>query len=156
MSYSSQIATIFSGPSSSTNPPHNGLARITSSWWRDRGSNGPIFPADRQRCNRPTISSRRSRRRAACMISAPPAIVSSPPQSISPTNPTIAIPDFRSFGDAAPVGLAPSAYMTLAALLDQYMAARSCRDAAGACQISWTAWQQAWLGDKEFLTRPQC
>src|SRR6266480_572093 len=26
MSYSSQIATLFSGPSSSTNPPHNGLA----------------------------------------------------------------------------------------------------------------------------------
>src|SRR5216684_1510113 len=26
MSYSSQIATVFSGPSSSTNPPHNGLA----------------------------------------------------------------------------------------------------------------------------------
>src|SRR6267142_5669271 len=26
MSYSSQIATVFTGPSSSTNPPHNGLA----------------------------------------------------------------------------------------------------------------------------------
>jgi len=26
MSYSSHIATVFTGPSSSTNPPHNGLA----------------------------------------------------------------------------------------------------------------------------------
>lgn len=48
MNYSSQIETIFSGPSSSTNPPHNGLAvgpelcphgggiahRMEQSFWR--------------------------------------------------------------------------------------------------------------------------
>jgi hypothetical protein len=89
-------------------------------------------------------------------VTDPPAIASSQPLSTTPTNPTIAMPDFRSFGDAPPAGLAPSAYTTLAALLDQYMAARSCQDAPGVCQTSWTASQQAWLGDKEFLTRPQC
>jgi hypothetical protein len=90
------------------------------------------------------------------VVTDPPAIASSQPQSISATNPIVAMPDFRSFGDAPPAGLAPSAYTTLAALLDQYMAARSCQDAPGVCQTSWTASQQAWLGDKEFLTRPQC
>src|SRR6266436_7184800 len=92
----------------------------------------------------------------AIVVTDPPVIPSGQPQSISPTNPTVAMPDFRSFGDAPPAGLTPSAHTTLAALLDQYMAARPCQDAPGVCQTSWTASQQAWLGDKEFLTRPQC
>ena len=62
------------------------------------------------------------------VVTDPPAIVSSQPQSNSPTNPTIAMPDFRWLGHAPPAGLAPSAYTTLAALLDQYMAARSCQE----------------------------
>jgi hypothetical protein len=89
------------------------------------------------------------------VVTGPPAIASSPPQPTPPTIPTIAMPDFRSLDQAPPGGPAPSPYTTLAALLDQYMAGRSCGNAAGACQTSWTAPQQAWLGDKEFLTRPQ-
>ncbi len=89
------------------------------------------------------------------VVTDPPAIVSTWPQSVSPTNPTIAMPDFRSLDQAPPGGPVPSPYTTLAALLDQHMAGRSCGNAAGACQTSWMAPQQAWLGDKEFLTRPQ-
>jgi hypothetical protein len=55
-------------------------------------------------------------------------------------------------GHAPPAGPAP-AYATLAALLDQYMAASS-REAPGICQTSLTTSQQAWLGDNGVLTRP--
>jgi hypothetical protein len=80
-----------------------------------------------------------------------PAIASSPPQSISPANPpAIAMPDQTSPGPPA-----LPAYATLAALLDQYMACRSNDSAAGACQISWMVPQQAWLGEKALLARPQ-
>jgi hypothetical protein len=87
-------------------------------------------------------------------VTDPPAIASSPPQPASPTIPNIAMPDFRLLDQAPSGGPAPSPYATLAALLDQYMAARSCGNAAGACQTSWMAPQQAWLGDREFLARP--
>jgi len=87
------------------------------------------------------------------VVTDPPVIASSPPQSSLPTNPTIAMADFSSHGGAPPTGLAPSAYTMLAGLLDQYMAAGSPRNAPGV--TSWTASQQALLGaDKEFLTRP--
>ena len=67
---------------------------------------------------------------------------------------TAAMPDFRSLDHAPPGGPAPPPYVKLAGLLDQYMAAGP-QDAAGAYKTSWTAPQQASLGDKEFLTRPQ-
>jgi hypothetical protein len=73
-----------------------------------------------------------------------PVIASSQPQSISPTNLTIAMPD-----------PAPSPYTKLAGLLDQYMAASSSKGAAGISQTSWMASQQTWPGEKELLTRPQ-
>jgi hypothetical protein len=90
----------------------------------------------------------------AGVVTGPLAIASSPPQPTPPTIPTIAMPDFRSLHQAPPCGPAPPPYTALAALLDQYMAGRSCGNAAGACQTSLTAPQPAWLGDREFLTRP--
>jgi hypothetical protein len=87
-------------------------------------------------------------------VTDPPAIASSSPQPAPPTIPNIAMPDFRLFDQAPSGGPAPSPYATLAALLDQYMAGRSCGNAAGACQTSWMAPQQAWLGEREFLARP--
>jgi hypothetical protein len=89
------------------------------------------------------------------VVTDPPVITSSPQQSILSNNPAIAMPDFKSLDHVPPGGPAPSPYATLAALLDQYMAAQSCRG-DGVCQTSWPAPQQAWLGDKEFLTKPQC
>jgi hypothetical protein len=89
------------------------------------------------------------------VVTDPPVIASaSPPSTTLPTNPPIATPDFKSPGGVSPAGLAPPAYTKLAGLLDQYMAAGSCHDASGACQTSWTTSQQAWLGDKELLTKP--
>jgi hypothetical protein len=90
------------------------------------------------------------------VVTDPPVIISSAQQSILSNTPAIAVPDFGSFDHAPPGGPAPSPYATLAGLLDQYMAARSCGGAADVCQTSWSAPQQAWLGDKEFLTKPQC
>ncbi|QDW42164.1 phosphoesterase [Bradyrhizobium sp. KBS0727] len=90
------------------------------------------------------------------VVTDPPVITSSPQQSILSNNPALAVPDFRSLDHAPAGGPAPSPYATLAGLLDQYMAARSCGGAAGVCQTSWPAPQQAWPGDQEFLTRPQC
>ena len=88
------------------------------------------------------------------VVTDPPVTTASPPQSISASNPAIAMPDLKSDGGAPPAGLAPSAYTTLAGLLDQYMAAGSGQGAYGV--TSWTTSQQAWLGgEKEFLTKPQ-
>jgi hypothetical protein len=87
-------------------------------------------------------------------VTGPPAVASSPPQPTSPTNPNIAMPGIGWLGHALPGGPAPSAYTTFAALLDQYMAANSFKDAPGISQTSWMASQQAWLGDKGILTRP--
>jgi hypothetical protein len=86
---------------------------------------------------------------------AAPAIASSQPQSPAPTNPGIAMPDLRTLGDTSQAGLASSAYAKLAGLLDQYMAAGSCRVASGVCPIFSTASQQAWLGDQQSLTKPR-
>jgi hypothetical protein len=87
------------------------------------------------------------------VVTDPPVIASSPPPPTLPTPRTVATADFSPHGGAPPTGLAPSAYTTLAGLLDQYMAAGSGHNAPGV--TSWTASQQAWLGgDKEFLTRP--
>ena len=87
------------------------------------------------------------------VVTDPPVVASSPPQSILPAPSNVAMADFNSHGGAPPTGLAPSAYTALAGLLDQYMAAGSQHNAPGV--TSWTASQQAWLGgDKEFLTRP--
>jgi hypothetical protein len=87
------------------------------------------------------------------VVTDPPVIAASPPQSSLPTHPTVATADFSSHGGAPPAGLAPSAYTTLAGLLDQYMAAASRHTAPGV--TSWMAPQQALLGgDKEFLTKP--
>jgi hypothetical protein len=87
-------------------------------------------------------------------VTGPPAVASSPPQPTSPTNPNIAMPGIGWLGHALPGGPAPSAYTTFAALLDQYMAANSFKDTPVISQTSWTASQQAWLGDKGILTRP--
>jgi hypothetical protein len=87
------------------------------------------------------------------VVTDPPVIAASPPQSILPTHPTVAMADFSSHSGAPPTGLAPSAYTMLAGLLDQYLAAGPRQNAPGV--TSWTASQQALLGaDKEFLTRP--
>ena len=87
------------------------------------------------------------------VVTDPPVIASSPPPPTLPTPRTVATADFGPHVGAPPTGLAPSAYTTLAGLLDQYMAAGSRHNAPGV--TSWTASQQAWLGgDKEFLTRP--
>jgi hypothetical protein len=87
------------------------------------------------------------------VVTDPPVIASSPPPPTLPTPRTVAMADFSPHVGAPPTGLAPSAYTTLAGLLDQYMAAGSRHNAPGV--TSWTASQQAWLGgDKEFLTRP--
>jgi hypothetical protein len=86
------------------------------------------------------------------VVTDPPAVVSSGTQSIPPTNPVVTTPE--SLGAVAPAGLAPSAYTTLAGLLDHYMAAGSRDDAPGICR--WTAPQQAGLGGQEFLTKPAC
>jgi hypothetical protein len=84
-------------------------------------------------------------------VTGPPVIASSQPQPATLTN---AMPGIGWLGHALPVGPAPSAYTTFAALLDQYMAANSFKDTPGISQTSWTASQQAWLGDKGILTRP--
>src|SRR6266404_4437816 len=90
------------------------------------------------------------------VVTDPPAIVSNQPLSISPANPILGIPDFRSLADATRASPAPSpGYAKLAGLLEQYMAVRSCEDAAGICKPAWSASPQAWLGDKEFLAKPQ-
>jgi hypothetical protein len=87
------------------------------------------------------------------VVTDPPVIASGPPQPILPIHPTVAMADFGSHGGAPPTGLAPSAYTTLAGLLDQFMAAGSGHNATGVAP--WTPPQQAWLGgEKEFLTRP--
>jgi hypothetical protein len=85
------------------------------------------------------------------VVTDPPVIASSQPQPATPTN---AMSGIGWLGHALPVGPAPSAYTTFAALLDQYMAANSFKDAPGISQTSWMASQQAWLGDKGILTRP--
>ena len=66
----------------------------------------------------------------------------------------ITISDFGWHDHASPGDPAPSSYVKLAGLLDQYMAAGPAQDAAGLCKTSWTAPQQTSLGDKEFLTKP--
>jgi hypothetical protein len=87
------------------------------------------------------------------VVTDPPVIASRPPQPIFPIHPTVAMADFGPHGSAPPAGLAPSAYATLAGLLDQYMAAGSRHTAPSV--TSWSAPQQALLGgDKEFLTKP--
>ena len=86
------------------------------------------------------------------VVTDPPVIAASPPQSIFPIH-TVAMADFGSHGGPPPTGLAPSAYATLAGLLDQYMAAGSRHTPPGVTSL--TAPQQALLGgDKEFLTKP--
>ena len=76
------------------------------------------------------------------VVTDPPVIASSPPQSISPTtHPTVAMANFSSHSGAPPTGLAPSAYTMLAGLLDQYMAAGSPHNAPGV--TFWTGSQQA-------------
>ena len=89
------------------------------------------------------------------VVTDPPAIASSSPQSISASNPAIAMPDLKSDGGASPAGLSPPAYTTLAGLLDQYMAAGSGQGAPGVVRTAWTDSQQALLGgDQGLLTRP--
>jgi hypothetical protein len=63
----------------------------------------------------------------------------------------ITISDFGWHDQASPGDPAPSPYVKLAGLLDQYMAAGPVQDAAGPCKTSWTVPQQTSLGDKEFL-----
>jgi hypothetical protein len=80
----------------------------------------------------------------------PPAIASNPPPSVlaNSTGPQLGLP-----GQAPPVGSAPSAYTTLAALLDQYMAAPSGAD-AGLGRTALNIPSQAGLGNSEFLAKP--
>ncbi len=89
------------------------------------------------------------------VVTDPPVTTASSPQSILATNPAITMPDLKSDGGAPPAGLAPSAYTTLAGLLDQYMAAGSGQGAPGVVRTAWTDSQQALLGgDQGLLTRP--
>ena len=62
-----------------------------------------------------------------------------------------ATPNFGSLDHAPSGGPAPSPYVKLAGLLDQYMAAGSNQDAPGVVRTPGRTSQQAWLGrDKEF------
>jgi hypothetical protein len=85
-------------------------------------------------------------------VTDPPVIMPNPGQPVGST--TVATQGFGSLGHAIAGTAVPATYASLAALLNQYMAAGSSGDLSSFSRTAWTPTAQPGFGDAEFLARP--